>query len=93
MMILTLISWKTSARSLEIISIWFLDSIKKIFHFNNVIKGVISIGDFALIRRGLYMENRLKLLEHVRSTAQFGIEYTHNPYDIERYEMMQSTSN
>ncbi|NME07099.1 NUDIX hydrolase N-terminal domain-containing protein [Psychrobacillus sp. MER TA 171] len=39
------------------------------------------------------MENKLKLLEHVRSTAQFGIEYTHNPYDIERYEMMQSTLN
>ena len=39
------------------------------------------------------MENKLKLLEHVRSTGQFGLEYTHNLYDIEKDEMMQSTSN
>ncbi|MDF2066481.1 NUDIX hydrolase N-terminal domain-containing protein [Bacillus sp. Cr_A10] len=34
------------------------------------------------------MENRLSLLENVRSIAQLGLHYAVNPYDIERYEKL-----
>ncbi|WP_082630598.1 NUDIX hydrolase N-terminal domain-containing protein [Peribacillus muralis] len=34
------------------------------------------------------MENRLWLLDHIRSIAQLGLRYANNPYDIERYEKL-----
>ncbi|KKI91324.1 hypothetical protein WQ54_15380 [Bacillus sp. SA1-12] len=34
------------------------------------------------------MENRLSLLDHIRSIAQLGLRYANNPYDIERYEKL-----
>ncbi|MFJ8067197.1 NUDIX hydrolase N-terminal domain-containing protein [Psychrobacillus sp. NPDC096426] len=34
------------------------------------------------------MENRLTLLDHVRSIAQLGLQYANNPYDVERYESL-----
>lgn len=34
------------------------------------------------------MENRLSLLDQVRSIAQLGLHYANNPYDRDRYEML-----
>lgn len=34
------------------------------------------------------MDNRLSLLEHIRSIAQQGLHYANNPYDMERYEKL-----
>lgn len=34
------------------------------------------------------MENKLSLLDHIRSISQLGLRYANNPYDIERYEKL-----